>query len=561
MQFVLSFFGDSLKRSIKQLRILQVTILVFILGVYLALLIYLYQFTNSIPDLMVNSYANLRRKDNMLNVVYLMPYLIYRKEQTSNSTKGWGDKDSVFGVYTQPVLNPKLVNTRAVNIEKIFTAYQKSTFRDKLVSPQYNELQPNAQIEDIRFLDFILPSSHHIDPFKLNLYDSFVQLYYLLNHPTLTPTRFKLYRTISFKIYEELDSFLYKDTHFENLVSIISNLTKASIALVVFIVLLVFLLLVKIFMNYRLLRKGFTVSLFIEYKKEEIKILKRCVKERQLKVKIDFDAVIQKEVFFVDKKNIRITCKEVFGFMIPLAIFALISCMMVFGVTFYFIIYNRASIVNVGAVVTNVVDFDFVLCHAIITLQNPLSKPLIDGPQFKARMSDAYTGVFQNPVLGPLIMDFFDLDSSLCSELATRKFIDCESVMNGILTQGYRATFHFLVNIISSKLNSNKQGWFNELDHEEVYRLIFAFIYANRILRDKFKFANQQSVIELQQNITIAIWSGIFVLFAFFAMFFWNVEKQLVKKWTELLSLLHHLRYNCLETNSYLRKFLKGDLL
>jgi hypothetical protein len=543
----------------RRIEILLLCLFCSMAGLFFYSCFVLYNQNSAIPVILVNSYANLRRKDNMLNMSYFMPYLYFRSQQTSKTPVFFTQpKDDVFNFYKNPVLDPKNLNKNAISIETLFYSYQKKTFMDKLKTPQSNEIPQQWKISSIDSISLSTNITTNLFSADYNLYDSFVYLNYIINAPKLSPKLINNYKSLSFLLFQNFDTFIETDVYIDLLLDQFSNLILVILILQAFSIIngiYSIILLSKALIE---MLKCFEMSRFINVSNKKFQTIKKFIGYYNLEVETKIKDNKNQKKKRIDSKHNGSQTKYLLRFScILLSLFLFISTVLAF-VSIIFIFTNKETLSSLDLVTRSILNFDFVLSKAIITLENPLSQPLIDGNDFQNEMFKSYSDIFLSPNYQFDLGMYLDIEKNLCDDLATYKFVYCELIMNGILTKGYKRTFHLLVSEIS-ELFKNGNHWFEVKYHEDLYQLVMAFIFANRFVRDKYKFSKQDMVKNLQNTIVIIMVTGILILALIFTVALRMAKTFLFKPWNEGLKLLCHIEKKMMLQNTFLRKFLSGN--
>ena len=138
------------------------------------------------------------------------------------------------------------------------------------------------------------------------------------------------------------------------------------------------------------------------------------------------------------------------------------------------------------------------------------------------------------------------------------KFPHCETVMSGILKEGYATTFNFFVHTITQMLTDNKP-LFSNGQHENLYQLVLAFIYTNRIILNDIKLALESTLMESQKINLLLILAIIAIMIVLSIAFRRILHNRLVRNWRKTIPILAFISPRTAKVNSLLRRFVQGD--
>lgn len=541
------------------LRIVSLFTFVSIFCVVLVQIILTYNISAQLTGLFSNSHPNLRRKDNMLSITYLMPYIIFRQSQSQNNVADPTVLDELFGIYKQPVLDPNNPDLEAEEIEKVFLSYLRSTFLDKLLYPQFLEMSSTFGNHDIPSIEVEGWAFEPFDNLKANVLDLYINLNYILNKSVFIPKNYRDFRNIALKILSQQGTYLENNSSFEFLNERLWNISISTIIMIGILVIISTLTAFQITKSYFNWRIGLNFISAAKLKKKHTKTL------LQIFPNIKVPLVKKKESEFIHKSLARNSygkpsLSRLLRFMAPFLMIFWISIGVLATFIFYRVFLNINIIRQTGEVTTQFLKLDFFTMKALITMEDPLLPPLISGNEFQSEMVNNFASIFYNPQYGPEILKFFDIKADLCPELATRKFPYCTTMSKGVLKEGYLRLFNSLVYSIVQMLSEGKP-YFSTPNHKELSKHIIAFIFANRIVRNKIQ-ATYESIIGRYQTLSLfLIVLAMVFLLTMSGILAWLLQKRLIGPWSETIPLMMFVNNRAIQINPVLRQFLRGALM
>jgi len=527
-------------------------ILVVHLGIF-------YNMSTKLYGMFSNAYPHLKRKGNMLAMIYFMPYAIFKENSAQVSQQVFANNGtkSLFTTNINTIFHSGGMSEEASDISNVFLSYQRNTFVEKLLYPQFSELPSDFRASAIPSIEIEDWASSTLISSKANVLDLYVSLNYILNKILFTPLDFELYRGISLKIFERQSSYISRTPIFDELAESLKSLMYSTVASCIAVLMMSLFICFHMAKSHFHWRLGLSFLSGIQLKKGHAALLQKLFPNIKIPSSRQNDKLGSSHNSNVLYRQ-SLEPKKVFAFMWPF-LFLLCSAIAIVICTVLLRIRTNQNIVDQTSQVTmRFLSLDFLVIKSLITLQDLSIKPLISANEFQSEMAVNFHSIFSNYALGLHVSEFFDTKSDLCPQLTGMKFPHCETVMSGILKEGYATTFNFFVHTITQMLTDNKP-LFSNGQHENLYQLVLAFIYTNRIILNDIQLALESTLMESQKINLLLILAIIAIMIVLSIAFRRILHNRLVRNWRKTIPILAFISPRTAKVNSLLRRFVQGD--